>query len=198
MIAGADLATRTIYPRDLINFVNGRLRVSFVRRTDDLADRLRQLDEARDPDGRFRINNVFCYEDTWQSVLAALLRRTDFVLMDLRSFSASNSGCLFELGQLVKNGLLSRTLFVVDDTTDVTLLNTTLNDQHKQITADAVARPLTVTTEFLKSRSAGGLNRVYKALDALVAQPTFTLVPGITDPRNVVCGVSGGPRIGSR
>jgi hypothetical protein len=166
MIAGADLAMRAIYPRDLINFVSGRLRRSFVVRPEDLAERVRQLDETRDPDGRFRVNNVFCYEDTWRAALTALLRRSDLVLMDLRSFSASNSGCIFELRQLVENSLLSRTIFVVDDTTNVQLLETTLNDQ---IAGDLDAPRLPITTEFVKSRSTSELNRVYKALYALAA-----------------------------
>ena len=164
MIAGADLAMRTIYPRDLISFVSGRLRRSFVLRTEDLAERVRQLDERRDPDGRFRLNNVFCYEDRWRSALTALLGKSDLVLMDLRSFSASNSGCIFELRQLVENALLSRTIFVVDDTTDVRLLESTLSDEKRQVAQDDDAARLRITTEFVKSHSTSDLNRVYNAL----------------------------------
>jgi hypothetical protein len=169
MIAGADLAMRTIYPRDLISFVSGRLRRSFVLQTKDLAERVRQLDERRDPDGRFRLNNVFCYEDTWRSALTALLGKSDLVLMDLRSFSASNSGCIFELRQLVENALLSRTIFVVDDTTDVKLLESTLSDEKLQVAQDDDAARLRITTQFVKSHSASDLNRVYNALYELPA-----------------------------
>jgi hypothetical protein len=169
MIAGADLAMRTIYPRDLISFVSGRLRRSFVLRTEDLAERVQQLDERRDPDGRFRLNNVFCYEDTWRSALTALLGKSDLVLMDLRSFSASNSGCIFELRQLVENALLSRTIFVVDDTTDVKLLESTLSDENRQVVQDDDAARLRITTEFVKSHSTSDLNRVYNALYELPA-----------------------------
>jgi len=126
MIAGTDLAARTIDPDDTLAFVGGDLSSRFVRSPDDLSRRLEQVDEARDPDGRFRVTEFFCYDNTWRLTLAALLRRSDVVLMDLRSFSPANSGCLFELEQLAQQCRLERTVFVVDRTTDVALLEATL------------------------------------------------------------------------
>ena len=55
MIAGADLAMRTIDPGDFIAFAGGRVKQISVQGTGDLERRLRGLDEMRDPDGRFRI-----------------------------------------------------------------------------------------------------------------------------------------------
>jgi hypothetical protein len=127
VIAGTDLVGRTIDPGDLIGFLGGRLKRQFVRDGADLADKLARLDEARDPDGRFRINEFFCFDDTWQATLRALLQRSDLVLMDLRGFSQHSRGCRFELEQVMATGLLGRTLFVVDDTTDQPLLQASLS-----------------------------------------------------------------------
>jgi hypothetical protein len=49
--------------------------------------------------------------------------------MDLRSFSASNQGCLYELGRLFDTIDLSRVVFVTDKTTDRFFLEGTLRQQ---------------------------------------------------------------------
>lgn len=126
LIAGTDLATRTIDPEDLLRFLQGRLPSLFVRTPADLARRLAELDEARDPDGRFRVNEFYCQDDTWQHTLHALLARSDAILMDLRGFRAERSGCRYELEQLATAGLLGRTVLVVDGSTDEALLGTLL------------------------------------------------------------------------
>jgi hypothetical protein len=122
LIAGSDLAARTIDPEDLLRFLQGRLRGLFVRDRADLARRLAELDEARDPDGRFRVNEFYCHDDTWQDTLHALLARSDAILMDLRGFRAERAGCRYELEQLAARGLLARTVLLVDDSTDQALL----------------------------------------------------------------------------
>jgi hypothetical protein len=89
-------------------------------------DRLARLDLRTDPDGRFRINEVYCHENTWRPTLEALLDATDIVLMDLRSFAASNAGCVFELEQLVSRLASDDIVFVCDKTTDLPLLHSVL------------------------------------------------------------------------
>lgn len=126
IIAGTDLVGRTIDPGDLISFLGARLKRQFVHSMADLSRKLGALDEARDPDGRFRINEFFCFDDTWRPTLRALLKRSDMILMDLRGFSEESRGCRFELEQIEATGLLARTLFVIDDTTDTALLQATL------------------------------------------------------------------------
>ena len=168
MIAGADLAMRTVDPGDFIPFLGGRLRQLFVQDSGDLLQRLTHLDETRDPDGRFRINEFFCHDNTWRQTLKALLGRSDLVLMDLRGFSESNSGCLFELQQLAENGLLQRTMFVIDDRTDVPLLESTLTRHARQIGAlgkDASLPSLNLSRS--ETQSATDLDRIYSSLCAL-------------------------------
>jgi len=127
MIAGTDLAARTIDPDDTLAFLAGDLRSRFVKGPQDLEAHLERMDESRDPDGRFRITEFFCHEDTWSDTLSALLGRSDAILMDLRGFSERNSGCIFELHQLAAQQRLVGTVFVVDATSDVKLLESTVS-----------------------------------------------------------------------
>jgi hypothetical protein len=171
LIGAADLAMRTIDPSDIISFVGGRIRRLFVRSGADLVQHLERTDEMWDPDGRFRINKFFCHDNTWRPMLQALLARSDVVLMDLRGFSQSNSGCLFELQQLLANGLLPRTVFVVDDTTDTALLKTTLGRQAQEAGIDIAdkAAPGRLNIERMQSRSQAELDRIRNRLTALAA-----------------------------
>lgn len=95
MIAGADLAARTVDPGDLLLFISGALRSRFVHAPSELEPE--DLDERRDPDGRFRVNDFFCFDDTWQPTLEQLMQRSDLVLMDLRDLASANKGCLHEI-----------------------------------------------------------------------------------------------------
>lgn len=159
MITGADLAMRTIDPGDVIAFAGGRIKHLFVQNEGDLKHRLARLDEMSDPDGRFRVIDFFCHDNTWRPTLRALAKTSDFVLMDLRGFSQANSGCLFELEQLAQHGLLAHTLFVVDQTTDVPLL--------ESILAQQTSGPPKLNLEHAKSSSPAEFNRIYSALHAL-------------------------------
>jgi hypothetical protein len=128
LIAGVDLAMRTADPGDMLAFLNGRLADAYVRTQQEVGERLERLDLGPDPDGRFRINEVYCHDNTWRTTLEALLDRTDMVLMDLRSFSAHNAGCRFELEQIVRRVRTDNIVFVCDKTTDLPLLHQILAD----------------------------------------------------------------------
>jgi hypothetical protein len=87
-----------------------------------VGERLARLDFRPDPDGRFRVNEVYCHDNTWRTTLEALLDGTDKVLMDLRSFSSHNAGCRFELEQIVRRVPTDNIVLVCDKTTDLRLL----------------------------------------------------------------------------
>lgn len=126
MIAGPDLVTTTVEPHEFLEFLSGRFGRRFVSGTADLERRLTAMDSAADPDGRYRINEFFCRTDTWQMTMQRLAAASDAVLMDLRSFSPSNQGCLYELGRLLDGVDLGRVVFMVDETTDRAFLEATL------------------------------------------------------------------------
>lgn len=140
LIAGTDLAMRTADPGDVLSFVEGRLRDLYVTSVDDIEARIGGLDMTRDGDGRFRVNEVYCLNDTWKPMLQALLSVTDLVVMDLRSFSQHNSGCRFELEQLVQNLRSDRLVLICDGSTDQALLRQIL-DEAMQRTGGPRAAP---------------------------------------------------------
>ncbi len=100
MIAGPDLATSAIEPDEFLQFAGGKLKTLFVDGSEAFRTRLSSLDEAPDFDGRHRVNEFFCYDDTWRMVLRRLAASSDAVLMDLRGFSAQTPGCEFEIKEL--------------------------------------------------------------------------------------------------
>ena len=57
------------------------------------------------------MNEFFCHADTWQITMQRLAQEAEVVLMDLRGFSAGNSGCLYELEQLFASVSLESIVF---------------------------------------------------------------------------------------
>lgn len=142
MIGGADLATALIEPDELMQFWSGKLRQSFVANEADLNARLQTLDIRRDPDTRYRINEFFCHDNTWQATVKALAQQSAAVLMDLRGFGKANRGCEFELEMLLGEVPLTRVLLLVDDTTRMDELENMLQAAWRKIPDSAPNRAL--------------------------------------------------------
>jgi hypothetical protein len=123
MIAGGDLAAPTLDPAQFIRFLGGNLSGQFLRSADDLSTRLTEFSSTPDPDGRYRVNQLYCSASVWQRALVALLERTDIVLMDARGLTAKHQGCVFELQQLAARIDPGRIVLVVDGTTDRTVVD---------------------------------------------------------------------------
>ncbi len=138
LITGPDLAHSTVQPYQFLDFLSGRLSQHFVRDRASLENRLAERDLAPGPDGRFRINNFFCYADSWQAVLPGLVGDRNIVLMDLRSFSAANAGCIHELRFLVQKVPLDRCVLVIDETTDSHFLERTLQEAAARLPAGSL------------------------------------------------------------
>ena len=118
LIAGTDLISRTLDPDDLFTFLNGRLGERFIASPAQVPQRLADFDLQPDPDGRYRVNECYCFDSTWQQALAALVAQADVVLMDLRGFQARNQGCRHELGVLATAAHLQRVVLLFDASTD--------------------------------------------------------------------------------
>ena len=86
LIAGTDLANAYLQPHELLDFVSGKLDRQFIKNQQELEARLQSLDSAPDPDGRYRINDFFCYENTWRITLQHLVGDNDVILMDWTKF----------------------------------------------------------------------------------------------------------------
>jgi len=164
LIAGTDLAMRTADPGDMLAFVGGRLRDVYVTTSSDLPDRLARIDVRPDPDGRFRINELYCAARTWQETLGELLTLNDVVLMDLRGFTRNNAGCVFELERLVAQMSADSIVLVCDKTTDYKELSKLLAEAWRRAAGGASAphgAALTLVTIERNSRA---------ALDALMGR----------------------------
>jgi len=125
-ITGPDLATSTVEPHQFLEFLTGKLAQLFISGQASLDRRMELLDSRPDADGRFRVNHFFCHADTWQGAVARLVRGSEVVLMDLRSFSPRNAGCVRELKELVNVTPLDRLVLVIDETTERSFLDETL------------------------------------------------------------------------
>ena len=119
LIAGTDLVDQTLDATDLFDYLDGRLGARFIRSPGEVAPRLAALDWLPDADGRWRVNECYCHDSTWQVALAALVDRADRVLMDLRGFAAHNAGCRYELGVLARAAHLQTAVILTDPSTDL-------------------------------------------------------------------------------
>lgn len=118
LIAGPDLAAATVQPHEFLDFISGRLERRFINNPRSLDRGVAELDIYPDFDGRFRINEFLCHDDTWQATLAALVQHSDAVLMDLREFTSKRQGCIYEIQQLLQYMPLERIVMLVDATTN--------------------------------------------------------------------------------
>jgi hypothetical protein len=131
MIGGPDLAVNNVEPDEFLTFVSGRTRRLFVDGPDDLAQRIRGLETRLDRDARYRIDEFFCFDDTWRATVNQLLGQSDVVVMDLRSFGPDHQGSTHELQLLASRGVLPRTVLIVDQGTDRGLLGSILDSENQ-------------------------------------------------------------------
>lgn len=121
MIAGTDLADRTLDADDIFRFLDAKLAQRFIVSPADVARRIEAFDMAADIDGRYRVNECYCHDTTWQDALQALVHYSDVVLMDLRGFQAHNTGCRYELATLAQASRKLRVVVLTDGRTDRTV-----------------------------------------------------------------------------
>jgi hypothetical protein len=150
MIAGTDLASENLEPHEFLDFLLGRLSRQFITTPEDLQHRLAALDLRPDADGRFRVNEFWCHDDTWRPTLNALIGAADVILVDLRGLSQVRQGVVYEINQLAALGLLDRVVALVDHTTDMPFLQDTLDRSGAPgLRAIEVVGPLTAPGDLL-------------------------------------------------
>jgi hypothetical protein len=119
MIAGRDLAGASIEPDEFFAFIRGRLGARFVRTPSEIRAQVEGLDRARDPDGRFRVTELFCVEDTWRTTVDALMARAAVVLLDLREYHPGRAGTRYEIFQLMNIVPVARIIVLLGRNDDV-------------------------------------------------------------------------------
>jgi hypothetical protein len=180
LIAGSDLALRTVDPGDLLTFLNGRLVDNVVQSPGDVTRRLAQLDFERDPDTRYRINEVYCRDDSWRPAFEALLGMSDVVLMDLRSFNQQNSGCIYELKELVRRVATDNIVLVCDRTTDLQLLARVLGHAwHETFSGGATREGGVISLVRMESHSRRELSVLMNRLLGGGAPPRIVAAPDL-------------------
>jgi hypothetical protein len=137
VIAGTDLANTTVQPHSFLNFVTRRLASRFINSAEALEAAARDLGSMPDPDGRFRIKEFFCYDDTWRATLNRLARVSDVVLADMRGFTRAQAGCEYELRELPNLVPLSRMILLTDEHTDLAHLHRVLEGSLGQLRPDS-------------------------------------------------------------
>lgn len=140
LIGAPDLAATNLEPDELMQFWGLRLRQLFIATTADLRHRLERLDDRPDPDGRYRVNEFFCYSNTWQDTVNALANRSDVLIMDLRGFGIQHHGCRFELEMLLNHIRLEKILLLIDTSTDKEMLKKLLQQLWHRLLVDSVNR----------------------------------------------------------
>ena len=101
LIAGPDLAGSSIEPDEFFSFITRRLAGRFVRTPAEISAQVEGLDRQRDPDGRFRVNELFCVDDTWRTTVGLLMAQAGVVLLDLREYQPGRAGTRYEIFQLM-------------------------------------------------------------------------------------------------
>jgi hypothetical protein len=140
LITGTDLATELLEPHEFLDYLRGRLRRHFVRGPADLARRVGELDLRPDLDGRYRVNEMLCHDDTWRPALTALVHEVDAVLIDLRGLTPQRTGVVYEIERLVAEVPLHRVVALTDATTDGGVLRWALDRAAAQAPDEAPVR----------------------------------------------------------
>ena len=172
MIAGPDLVTTAVEPHEFLDFVGGRLSRQFVRDEADLERRFTARALGPDPDGRHRVNEFFCHDDTWRPTMLRLAQAADVVLMDLRGFTPQNQGCRYELQQLLDFVALERVLVLIDADAPRDFIEGTLQTLWQASRADSPNRAaMPARLRLLEDRGETTVARLVDALLEALARP---------------------------
>jgi hypothetical protein len=174
LIAGPDLAGATIEPHEFFAFIRRRTVDQFIRDPSEIAARIDRLDAARDPDGRFRVNELFCVERAWRPAVEALMTRAGVVLLDLREYSETRAGTRYELHQVMNLVPPERVLVLVGAGDDASAIALTLRQawmaMHERSPNRRLRRP-TLRVCRLRSESAADVGALFSRMYEMARQP---------------------------
>ena len=179
LIAAPDLASRSIDPAKFLEFLGGGLHRRFLIELSDLDQRLAEFDDRPDPDGRYRVNELFCGDDAWREAVRRLMTKNDLVVMDLRGFSPKNQGCIFELQSLIDLVAVGRTVLLVDESTNVPFLRETLSKYWHTMAGASPNRKVAGALTVLKigRRDALAVQALLEIADEMLESGPIKIVP---------------------
>lgn len=117
-IGGPDLVKLNLDINEFIKFATFRLHELFQPSAVPADVLAHSLDLGLDREGRFRVNELFCFDTSWKAVVEQLLAIADVVLLDLRGFNDKRSGTSHEVERLAARSLLPRVVAIGDAHTD--------------------------------------------------------------------------------
>jgi hypothetical protein len=136
LVAGPDLASSVVTLDKVYAWLTGRLRTLFIADSADFA-RVLGSGTRRLRDGRYPVHEFSCLDSGWRETVIALARDADAIIMDLRSFTRQNSGCVFEIRTLIATVLPNRIEFLVDESTDLPALEEVFQHASRELGAPA-------------------------------------------------------------
>jgi len=165
MIGGPDLAGAYLEPNEFFAYLRGRLREQFVATPEEIARALGALDGGRDPDGRFRVTEVYCTGDTWQPTVLEMMSRASVILLDLREYSSARRGTQYELTEVLRRAPLNKVVVLVDARNDVTMLRTEIERTWNDVSGSRAAdrSPLELSVLQFRSGGAAEMHGLYRA-----------------------------------
>jgi hypothetical protein len=138
LLGAPDVAQVALNVDSVAAWFRGRLERYFVRTKQDVDTRL-DRHARRYRDGRYPIVELPCLGDSWQMAIEYLADRVDVAIMDLRSFSAKNLSCIFELEVLLRRHAGTPTLLLIGSDTDRDVLGTLVELTRSDGTAEPPA-----------------------------------------------------------
>lgn len=167
LIAGPDLAGAFMEPDEFFAWTQDALGERFVANAAQIPGRVSQLDHGRDPDGRYRVSEMFCANHVWQVAVQALIARAGVVLLDLREYTEQRAGTRFELELLLSPGGFERLILLTDEAGDAPQLQAALQRAWAAGSgARGVQQPAPVRLLQLSTGSDAELEGVFHALAA--------------------------------
>ena len=164
-IGGPDLAKLNLDLREVLKLFGSRLPELLHSSGLSDAELASGLDLAMDREGRFRVNEVFCFDSSWKTMAERLMHISDAILLDLRGFNPKREGTTHEVLRLAAIGALDRVVVVYDGYTDWEHYEATVGNS--DVHASSVQTPL----QKFDAAQADALQQCFAALLAISARP---------------------------
>jgi hypothetical protein len=107
---------------DIIHYLTGQIDKSIVENQEELESAFKKFNASPDKKLCFTLNSMQCMDATWKEALQYLLNKSDVVVMDFSYLSEKNKGVAFELNKLFDQFETKRLVFLVNDSTDMKVL----------------------------------------------------------------------------
>lgn len=117
-IGGPDMVAMNVDPYESAMFLSNRTHELFLPVAGEIEHLQARLQTAPDREGRFSINEVFCFNTAWRRTVEQLMELSQVIVLDLRELTAQREGTGYEIARLAHAGLLQRVVAVGDGGTD--------------------------------------------------------------------------------